>query len=146
MDTPGWFTELNWSTPAKFDELRTGKTSIPPGSGVYIFTNYAGPLVKNYGVLYVGKANSLALRVRHYLHDPAEVPIYSRKVSGRMASGLKHPGKTQLLVQIAQYSRNVPLSNVGIWIRWQESSEPLLLEKKLIMYLQPAFNTQGKGA
>lgn len=34
------------------------------------------------------------------------------------------------------------IAQSGVWVRWHECAGPRALEKPLIAYLQPAFNTQ----
>jgi hypothetical protein len=140
MSTPDWFSAIHWSTPLPIEELRVKRHLLPKSPGVYVFTNYAGPLEKSTGVLYVGKAASLFLRVQSYLADPAAMLVLSPR-SGRVSSSLKHAGKSQLLVELQQKSRGAGAS--GIWVRWVAAPSPHLLEAQLLVYLRPAFNTQG---
>jgi len=139
---PEWFKNLSWSEPVKLETLRANRNMIPSEPGVYAFTKYAGPLEKNTGVLYVGKAEEQTLRKRlpSYLPDPANVGVLSEK-SGftRVSSTLSHPGKSLLLTEVQQLSRNGAES--GIWVRWLTQNSPGSLEDRLIKYLQPGLNT-----
>ncbi len=142
MTTPSWFTAMQWSPAVGVEALRSNRQLLPLGPGVYVFTNYGGALEKNTGVLYVGKAASLASRVQSYLVNPAELRVMSeRSGSPRISSSLRHAGKVQLLVEIQQKSRGIGSS--GLWIRWTQVALPHMLESQLIQYLRPAFNTQG---
>jgi hypothetical protein len=142
---PQWFTSLAWSAPSKLEQLREDRTPIPKSSGVYVFTNYAGQLQKNTGVLYVGKAKTLHTRLQSYLADPSEVLIMSPRSGGqRLSSSLRHAGKVQLLVEVQQRYRALGHTDSGVWIRWHICGEPAPLEGQLISYLQPAFNTLGR--
>jgi len=143
MTTPDWFPSISWSTPLAIETLRSERQHLPHLSGVYAFTNYAGPLEKNTGVLYVGKATSLYERVQSYLVDPAQMQVLSSRSGGqRVTSSLRHAGKAQLLVELQQKSRGPGPS--GIWVRWSATASPAVLEDLLIAYLRPAFNTHGK--
>ncbi|MFT3734769.1 MAG: type VI secretion system baseplate subunit TssG [Rhodocyclaceae bacterium] len=142
MRAPAWFTGLRWSDPEKIEDLRKNRGLLPRKSGVYVFTNYSFALEKNTGVLYVGKATSLYERVQSYLADPTDVQIFSRRYGGtRVSSTLKHPGKAQLLMEVAQ-RMNMGCVPCGIWVRWLVKTAPAVLEDDLIKYLQPAFNTR----
>lgn len=141
---PAWFRDLGWSEPVRIEALRTNRALIPNEPGVYVFTKYAGPLEKNTGVLYVGKADALNTRLPSYLADPREVPLFSQKYGApRLSSTLRHPGKSLLLMEIQQHTR-VAGAESGVWVRWVRQGDPLALEGRLIDYLQPAFNTQGR--
>lgn len=142
MHLPDWFTALSWSTPIRIEDLRASRTSIPKQSGVYVFTKYDGPLIRNTGVLYVGKAKSLHSRVQSYLADPANVRVLSRRATQpRVSSTLAHPGKVQLLAEVQQHMRGASPGTSGIWVRWHTVASPEVLEDLLIKALQPAFNT-----
>jgi hypothetical protein len=122
--------------------LRVARHLIPRASGVYVFTNYDSPLAQNTGVLYVGKATTLATRLPSYLVDPQTMMLMSsRSGTPRLNTSLKHAGKVHLLVKLQQRSRNG--ANSGIWIRWTQVASPHVLETLLIGYLHPAFNTHG---
>ncbi len=142
MTAPVWFASLAWSAPVTLEALRAQRSLLPHASGVYAFSNYAGPLENNTGVLYIGKAKSLSQRVQSYLVDPATMMVMSAR-SGvpRINTSLRHAGKVQLLVEIQQKCRGAAPS--GIWVRWSLDPAPAALEKRLIDHLQPAYNTQG---
>lgn len=143
MNEPPWLSSIVWSTPRTLESLRANRNLLPHRMGVYVFTNYDGPLEQGTGVLYVGKATSLHQRVQSYLVDPATMYVMSQRPGGtRLNSSLKHPGKVLLLVEIQQKSRSGGLS--GIWIRWTQTSSATVLEPQLIHYFQPAFNAQGR--
>lgn len=142
---PTWFKDLSWSEPVKVETLRADRTLIPKESGVYVFTNYSGPLERNTGVLYVGKAKTLNSRLASYLADPREMLLLSQKSGeARVSSSLRHAGKAQLLVEIQQRYHVPGNADSGIFVRWVTRSEPKSLEDRLIEYLQPAFNTRGR--
>ncbi|GAA5167590.1 hypothetical protein [Viridibacterium curvum] len=143
MSVPAWFSALRWSDAVKIEDLRQNRGLLPRKAGIYVFTNYDFALEKNTGVLYVGKAGlSLYQRVQSYLADPTDVQIFSRRSGGtRVSSTLKHPGKAQLLVEVAQ-RMNLGCVPCGIWVRWLVKTAPEVLEDDLIKYLQPAFNTK----
>lgn len=147
MPVPAWFPPIAWSTPLGLEELRFQRHLLPDRPGVYVFTNYQGALEHNTGVLYVGKAEKQTLRKRvpSYLVDPANVRIMSRTHPQRTSSSLRHAGKASLLVEIQQRSRNPGVAS-GIWVRWCATPDAAKLEKQLLNYLKPAFNTQGIGA
>lgn len=143
MASPSWFASLQWSAPVGVEALRGARHRLPAQSGVYVFTNYSGALAPNTGVLYVGKAKSLASRVASYLVDPAGMQVMStRSGTERLNTSLRHAGKVQLLVELQQKSRAGGPS--GLWVRWLISASPAALEASLIGYLRPAFNTQGR--
>ncbi len=142
MTAPAWFSSIQWSTPVTVEALRIARHQIPRAPGVYVFTNYDGPLAQNTGVLYVGKASTLATRLPGYLVDPQTMMLMSsRSGTPRLNTSLKHAGKVHLLVKLQQRSRNGASS--GIWIRWAQAPSPHILETLLIGYLHPAFNTHG---
>ncbi len=142
MDVPAWFKLIKWNAPVALEALRANRSQIPAGPGVYVFTNYPGPLQANLGVLYVGKAKSLHTRLQSYLVDPSELMIFSpRAKDGKLNRALRHPGKVALLVKVQQRCRGMGLNNSGIWVRWTECFAPGPLEDQMIKYLQPAFNT-----
>lgn len=142
---PNWFTGLAWSAPHKLEALREDRSPIPKLSGVYVFTNHAGSLERNTGVLYVGKAKTLHARVQSYLADPSEVLLLSPRSGGqRLSTSLRHAGKVVLLIEVQQRYRALGHTESGIWVRWHACHEPGPLERQLISYLQPAFNTQGR--
>ena len=141
MSTPSWFEALSWSPAVAVEQLRQDRSGIPASSGVYVFTNYLGALQRNTGVLYVGKAKSLAKRLGSYLADPAELQVFSSRTPGRISTSLRHAGKVQLLVEMQQKSRDG--RPCGMWLRWTLSASPVALESQLIQYLQPAYNSQG---
>lgn len=146
MQTPDWFSALAWSAPVPIEELRVERHRLPPGPGVYVFTNYAGPLEKNFGVLYVGKAGSLHKRVQSYLVDPGQLLLLSQRGGRtRLSTSLRHTGKNLLLIEIQQKYRAENLTRTSMWVRWHACASPHTLESQLIHYLQPAFNTQGRG-
>ena len=140
MSVPDWFSSIAWSDPVRVEALRSSRQLLPNRSGVYVFTNYGGPLEKNTGVLYVGRAGSLFTRVQSYLVDPGEMKIMSSRGSG-VSSSLKHAGKAQLLVEIQQRARGP--GPLGIWVRWSATAAHEVLEKLLLSYLKPAYNTHG---
>ncbi len=135
---PDWFPLIRWSTPIGVEVLRKQRELIPKLPGVYVFTNYSDVLSRNYGVLYLGKANSLAQRLSTYLVDPAELMVMSAR-SGqlRQNNSLNHAAKVNLLTKFQQRP-------TGFYVRWTTLIAPLELENKLIKYLEPAFNVTGK--
>ena len=142
MNAPSWFSSIVWSAPLAVEALRTNRNWLPRLPGVYVFTNFAGPLEKSPGVLYVGNATSLFNRVQSYLVDPREMLVMSSRSGGqRDNSSLNHAGKAQLLAEIQQKSRGPSPS--GICIRWSQTTSPASLEQLLLTYLRPAFNTHG---
>ena len=141
MSIPAWFASIAWSAPVSLEALRANRGQLPNLSGVYVFTNYAGALEPNTGVLYVGKAASLLRRVQSYLPHPNETKVASRTNPERVSSTLKHAGKTQLLVEIQQKSRGTAAS--GIFVRWWVTASPKITEDLLLGYLRPAYNTYG---
>ncbi len=144
MNDPAWLTAINWSTPTTIEVLRRNRSLLPHASGVYVFTNFDGALERNLGVLYVGKARSLNSRVQSYLVDPAVMTVMSpRAGSNRVNTSLRHAGKALLLVEIQQKCRDGAPSNM--WVRWASAAGPAVLERQLIDYFQPAFNTQGRS-
>ena len=144
MTSPPWFSAIAWSAPVTVEALRSNRMQIPQPSGVYVFTNYSGVLQANTGVLYVGKATSLFSRLSSYLVDPNEMLVLSTRSGGtRLNTSLRHAGKVQLLVELQQKSRAGGQS--GLYVRWSAVSSPAILERMLISYLRPAFNTQGNG-
>lgn len=146
MNVPGWFSGLDWSPGHKIETLRDERTLIPKLSGVYVFSNYQGPVDPCTGILYVGKAKSLHSRLQSYLADPDEILILSKHSGGqRVSSTLRHAGKAQLLVEVQQRMRALGHGESGIWVRWVTVAAPAVLEDSLIKYLQPAFNTQGRA-
>ena len=146
MTNPTWFDSIVWSTPIPIEQLRVDRDRLPKGSGVYVFTNYAGKLEKNFGVLYVGKAKSLYKRVQSYLVDPGRLLLFSyRSGEQRLNSSLKHAGKVQLMAEIQQKYRTAGDINTHMWVRWHECPSPVVLEDQLIKYLDPAYNSAGRG-
>lgn len=144
MTSPPWFSSIAWSAPVTVEALRSNRMLIPQSSGVYVFTNYSGVLQANTGVLYVGKATSLFSRLSSYLVDPSDMLVMSERSGGtRLNTSLRHAGKVQLLVELQQKSRTESPS--GLCVRWSLVSGPANLERMLISYLRPAFNTQGNG-
>ena len=132
---------LAWSAPVRIETIRENRQVLPWSSGVYVLTLYDGPLVKNNGVLYVGKAKSLRKRVSSYLPSPFDLRLLSpRKKDGRASRSLRHVGKNLLLMEIQQKSQYGQFES-GVWLRWFEVRQPAVLEKSLIEYFQPAFNT-----
>lgn len=143
MQHPPNFSAIRWSEPVTIEDLRVDRVRLPSGPGIYLFTNHPGPVEPFFGILYVGKADSLRLRVPAYLANPENVPIFSTKRPGQTSSSLRHAGKVQLLVEVQQKMRSgVP--GGGVWVRWHECAAPRDLEKMLIRYLQPAFNSQDR--
>ena len=132
---------ISWSPVVPVEVLRQERSRLPHTAGVYVFTNYASGLEKNFGVLYVGKSKNLAKRVPSYLVDPGEISIFSlRSAIPKLNSSLRHVGKVKLLVEIQQKYRDAKVGTSFIWVRWAIAANPATLEKKLIEYLQPAFN------
>lgn len=143
--SPPWFDALAWSPAVPVEDLRVQRQRIPPGPGVYAFTNFNWAMEKNFGVLYIGRAKSLHKRLQSYLADPANLKLMSdRSGTLRLNSSLRHAGKNALLVKIQQNYRDDRPSQTHMWVRWHECAAPETLEDQLIKYLQPAFNTQGK--
>lgn len=106
---------VSWTTPVALEILRENRQRLPNTPGVYVFTNFAGPLVQGPGILYIGKATNLAKRVSTYLADPANTRIWSQ-TGNRLSTSIKHAGKVLLLTKIQQKSRGgFP---PGIWVRW----------------------------
>jgi hypothetical protein len=146
IKAPNWFAALAWSDPKRIEDLRDDRTVIPKNSGVYVFTNYPERLEKNTGVLYVGKAKSLHGRMQSYLADPSEMLVLSKRSgSHRVSSSLRHAGKVQILMEVQQRMRALGHTKSGIWVRWHIAASPAVIEDQLIKYLQPAFNTIGRG-
>ncbi len=142
MTDPQWLQAIVWSPVVTLESLRTNRTLLPMGSGVYAFSNHAGPLQWP-GVLYIGKATSLLSRVQSYLVDPSEMLVMIPRSGGvGLNSSLRHSGKVLLLVEIQQKCRGAGLS--GMWVRWTQTKSPAVLERQLITHFQPAFNTQGR--
>lgn len=145
MQNPPWFDSLSWSKAVPIEVLRVQRERIPPGPGVYAFTNFDWEMEKNFGVLYIGKAKSLNTRLLSYLADPAKLKLMSdRSGTLRLNSSLRHAGKNALLVKIQQNYRDDRPAHTHMWVRWHECAAPATLENQLIKFLQPAFNTQGK--
>lgn len=131
--------EMPWNAPVTIEEIRADRGLLPTCPGLYVFTNYAGILTKNTGVLYIGKAKSLRTRVSSYLTDPTNILLFSpRKKDQKLSRSLRHTGKTLLLTEIQQRSR---FATSGIWLRWMKHDIPAELEGILIEYFEPAFNT-----
>ena len=143
MHIDQWFSNLVWSPPIPIESLRSNRSVLPRLSGVYVFTNYAGRLEKNTGVLYVGKAGNLFTRVPAYLVDPSTMPVISAR-TGKLSSSLRHAGKNGILTELQARSRGTAPS--GIYVRWSTTLDPQTTETLLIGYLRPAFNTQGLGS
>lgn len=138
---PPWFNAIAWTPAIPIEVLRKDRARLPALPGVYVFTSYPGPLDKNFGVLYVGKATNLSSRVQTYLTDPGDISIYSlRSATPKINTSLNHVGKVRLLVEIQQKYRD-PNSPVSfIWVRWVIQNQPEALEKQVIQYLQPKHN------
>jgi len=138
------FPEIQWSTPVTVEELRVDRSRVPRLQGLYVFTNHNGPIEPGRGILYVGMTNrdakGLYGRLYGYLRDPAEVSIVSSKDPNKIASGVRHSGKAQLLVEIQQKYRGTNLVS-GVYVRWFACPSPDDREEALIRYLKPAFNT-----
>lgn len=130
--------DIIWSRPYQIEDIRSNRNLMPSSSGVYIFTAYEGPVVKNTGVLYIGKAKTLRTRLSRYLSSPFEIKLLSpRKKDNDLSRSLRHTGKNLLLMEIQQRQR---YGQSGIWLRWTEDSNPTVLEKALIVYYEPSFN------
>ena len=141
MTQPKSLAAISWSPPIPIEVLRSKRSLLPQAAGVYVFTSYLGPIEKNFGVLYVGKAKNLAQRVPAYLTDPENILIYStRSSTPKLNSSLNHVGKVHLLVEIQQKYRESTKGTTFVWVRWTLDSNPEILEKSLINYLQPKFN------
>ena len=133
------FKKLNWNISYQIEDIQNNKNILPDASGVYVFTTYQQELKVDNGVLYIGKAKSLRKRLSTYLSSPFKMLLFSPKKQGKkLSSSLRHSGKNLLLMEIQQKSRN---GRSGIWLRWVENSKPEAIEKELIKYYQPSFNT-----
>ena len=131
--------DLKWSVPYQIEDIRDDRKLLPNCSGVYVFTSYRGPVERNTGVLYIGKAKSLRKRLSKYLSSPFKILLLSpKKRDKKLSRSLRHTGKNLLLMEIQQKSR---YGQSGMWLRWAEKSNPSVLEKALIIYYEPSFNT-----
>lgn len=97
--------------PAPSDQLRGQLQSVPKATGVYIFQDGQGQ------ALYVGKANNLYERVRHYLAGQDE--------RARVAWMLAQATAVRVLTT-------------------ETEREALVLEASLIRHLQPQYNVAGR--
>lgn len=129
---------LKWSKPYLVEDIRENRKIIPTSSGVYIFTLFSEEISRNTGILYIGKAKSLRKRLASYLVSPSKMLILSSKRKNKISSSLRHSGKNLLLMEIQQKSR---YGSSGVWLRWFECTKPEILEKELIIYFKPGFNT-----
>lgn len=133
--------EVAWIGPYPIEKVRDERSVLPSSPGVYVFTNHCGMLTDQHGVWYVGKAGRLSSRVRSYLVDPMDLLLLApRKADGSVNSSLRHAAKAQLLVKLQQRMRYGD-GKANVWLRWTICQSPETLERRMIEYFQPAFNS-----
>ena len=149
------YTTLKWHGPHLIATLDL--KLVPKRPGVYVFTEYEGPLVPNNPippesspdyeqviekfrntpcVLYVGMSvRNLRHRVRSYLFKPyLEIKRRPKGTPPRHVAP-KHKGAALLHAQ--------QFFDGKVYVRWAGTSSPKQIEKILIRELRPALNTVG---
>jgi len=148
---------LPWSPPKLLTNLDfTGLQGTLSRPGVYVFTEYEGPLAPNPKIpdesdpnyesiverfrqipalLYVGKANNLYTRLPGYRFRPY------LQIKRRMGAPPKHKAprhRGRALLHAQQF-----YSDFLLYLRWALDSTPEQTEHALINELYPVLNTYG---
>jgi hypothetical protein len=151
------YTTLPWSTPKLLSNLDfSGLQGTLSRPGVYVFTEYEGPLAPNPkipdeldpqyrsvverfrgtpAVLYVGKAKNLYTRLPGYRFRPY------LQIKRRMGAPPKHKAprhRGRALLHAQQFYSDFPL-----YLRWALDSTPEQTEHVLINELYPVLNAYG---
>jgi hypothetical protein len=154
------YLSLPWSPPELLSNLDfTGLREALSHPGVYVFTEYDGPLGPNPktpdesdpnyesvvarfrqtpAVLYVGKANNLYTRLPGYRFRPY-LSIKRRMGAPPQHKAPRHRGRALLHAQ--QFFSDFP-----VYLRWAVDDTPAQTEHDLINELDPVLNTYGFDA
>src|ERR1700674_3924672 len=148
------YDTLMWQGPCLLARIDFSK--VPASPGVYVFTEYATPLVPNpilpaetdpeyeaainrlrvmHCVLYVGKAPTLSTRLPGYRFTPYLEII--RRPIGTPPRHQANRHKGRALLHAQQFFEG-PLH-----LRWAETPSPHVAEATLIRELRPVLNTVG---
>lgn len=151
------YKALPWSHPVLLSGLDfTGLKESLSHPGVYVFTEYGGPLTPNPkppdesdptyeavieqfrrtpGLLYVGKASNLYTRLPGYRFKPY-LQIKRRLGAPPKHKAPRHRGRALLHAQ--QFYSDFPL-----FLRWAVDGNPGTTEHTLINELNPVLNAYG---
>jgi hypothetical protein len=154
---PVRYNVLPWSDPVPLSGLDFTSLKESLGCpGVYVFTEYDGPLTPNPKlppesdptylavverlrrtrvVLYVGKASNLYTRLPGYRFKPY-LEIKRRKGATPRHKAPRHRGRALLHAQ--QFYSEFPL-----YLRWAADANPAVTEHTLINELNPVLNAYG---
>ena len=124
---PGWFYQLNWSTPHDVTTVRN--KNIPCYSGVYAFSSDDNPHILSSHIVYLGRSLNLNYRV----------PVYLRRLKKYSSSKPSKQISVEMLVKY--YKEKYP----KMFVRWAGVVGYKDVEGGLISLFDPEFNFRDEN-